>query len=158
MCLMHWMLCTHIHISHRTMRNQPPGICLGLKIYWRISTIQQSCQVFLDVGWDNLYLVRGLKVQHMRRRVASKQDSWRTMEDVFNTINHIAKMEDRSKLYFEPNFELLSQVAKEWVQEVSKGKYLGQNLPIKPIMAPVTGCYIVLDSETGAVVDKVLLL
>ena len=38
------------------------------------------------VGWDNLYLVRGLKVLHMRRRVASEQDTWRMMEDFFNTI------------------------------------------------------------------------
>ena len=49
------------------------------------------------VGWDNLYLVRGLKVPHMRRRVASKQDSWRMMEDVFNTINHIARTEGQEK-------------------------------------------------------------
>ena len=61
-------------------------------------------------GWDNLYnlyLVRGLKALHMRRRGASKQDSWRTMEDVFNTINRISKTEDRNKIYSEHNFELI---------------------------------------------------
>ena len=78
-------------------------------------------------GWDNLYLVTGLKAPHMRRRVASEQDSWRTMEDVFNTIDHIAKTEDKKKIYSEPNFDLVPQVAKEWVQGISTGNYPGQS-------------------------------
>ena len=61
----------------------------------------------------------------MRRRVASEQDSWRMMVDIFNTIDCISKMEDRNKIYSEPNFKLVPQMSKEWVQEVSTGKYPG---------------------------------
>ena len=66
-------------------------------------------------GWDNLYLIRGLKALHIRRRVAKEQDSWRMMEDVFDTINHITETEERNKAYSEPNFELVSQMSREWV-------------------------------------------
>ena len=63
----------------------------------------------------------------MRRRVTSEQDSWRMMEDVFNTISHIARTEDRNKIYSEPNLKSVPQVSKGWVQEVRMGKYTGQN-------------------------------
>ena len=79
------------------------------------------------VGVDNLYLVRGLKATHIRRRVASEQDSWRMMEDVFNTISHIAKMEARNRIYLEPNLKSVPQVPKEWVQEENTGNYTEQN-------------------------------
>ena len=54
------------------------------------------------------------------------------VEDVFNTINHIVKTEERNKIYSEPNFELVPQVSNEWVQEVSTQ---AKTHPIKPIMA-----------------------
>ena len=44
-----------------------------------------------------MYLVRGLKALHMRR-VANEQDSWWMLENVFNTIDHIVKMEGRNKV------------------------------------------------------------
>ena len=88
------------------------------------------------VGWENLYLVRGLKAPHMRRRVASEQDSWRTMEDVFNIINCISRTEDRSKVYSEPHFKSVPQVTKKWVQEVSMGKNPGQNPTHKTYNGP----------------------
>ena len=75
------------------------------------------------VGWDNLYLVRGLKAPQIRRRMASEQDSWRTMEDVFDTISQITRTEERKKIYSEPNFK---PVSNEWVQEISTGKSTGQ--------------------------------
>ena len=67
------------------------------------------------VGWDNLYLVRGLKVPHNRRRVASEQDFWRMMEDFFNNINDIARTDDRNRIYLKPNFKLVPQAATRWV-------------------------------------------
>ena len=79
------------------------------------------------VSWDNLYLVQGLKAPQIRRRVASEQDSWRKMEDVFNTIDHISRTEDRNKIYLKSNFELVPHITKKWVQEVSTGKNPGQN-------------------------------
>ena len=100
------------------------------------------------VGWDNLYLLRGLRALHMRRGVASKQDSWRMMEGVFNTIDCISRTEDRNKIYSESNFETVPQVAKEWVHEVSTQ---GQTQPIKPTMAPVAGHNTVLVSGTGSI-------
>ena len=65
-----------------------------------------------------MYLVRGLKALHIRKRVAKEQDSWRTMQEVFNTINHITRMEERTKIYLEPNFESVLQVSKD-----TRGKY-----------------------------------
>ena len=107
------------------------------------------------VGWDNLYLVRGLKVLHIRR-MGSDQDSWRMMEDVSNTINCNAKMEDRNKIYLEPNFKLVPQVAKEWVQEVSTGMYPGQNPTHKTYNGLSHRLQYSSVSETGAVVSNTI--
>ena len=87
-------------------------------------------------GWDNIYLVRGLKATHIRRRVANQQDFWRTMQDVFDTANCITRMEEKTKIYSEPNFELVPQVSKEWVQELGTGKYTGTNPPHKTYSGP----------------------
>ena len=100
-------------IHHTTKLSSIPGVC-----------------------WDNLYLVRGLKALHIRRRVANEQDSWRMMEDVFDTISCIARTEDRDKIYSEPNFKSVPQVSKEWVQEIGTGKYKGQNPTNKTYNGP----------------------
>ena len=104
------------------------------------------------MGWDNLYLVRGLKAPLIRRRVASEQDSWRTMEDVFDNISCIARTEERNKIYSEPNFEAVSE---EWVQEVSKGKYTGKTQPVKPIMTRSIGHKLTLIS--GVAVGNIII-
>ena len=49
------------------------------------------------------------------------------MEDIFDIISHIARMEDRNKVCSEPNFKPLLKMSKEWVQEVSTCKYTGKN-------------------------------
>ena len=85
------------------------------------------------VGWDNLYLVRGLKELCIRRREAREQDFWRMNEDVFDTMSCIATTEERNKIYFEQNFK---SVSKELVQEVSAGKYTGQNPTSKTYNGP----------------------
>ena len=92
------------------------------------------------MGWDNLYLVRGLKTLHIRRSVASEQDSWRMMEDVFDTIHCLARTEERNRIYVEPNFEPGS---KEWVQEVNMQ---GKTHLVKPIMAANIGHKLTLTS------------
>ena len=48
------------------------------------------------------------------------------MEDVFDTFNHITRREERNKVYSELNFELVSQMSREQVHEVSVGKYTRQ--------------------------------
>ena len=78
-------------------------------------------------GWDNMYLVRELKAPYIRKRVAKEQDFWRMMQDVFDTINCITRMEERTKIYSEPNLQFASLVSKEWVHEVGTGKHTGQN-------------------------------
>ena len=45
-------------------------------------------------SWDNLYLICRLKAPHVNKRVTKEQDSWRMMEDIFQTINHITKTEE----------------------------------------------------------------
>ena len=82
-------------------------------------------------SWDNLYLVHGLKVPHISKRVTKEQDSWRMMEDVFQTINHITKTGEMTKVYSEPNFEPVPQMSKERIHEVSFGRYTKPNSPIK---------------------------
>ena len=82
-------------------------------------------------SWDNLYLIHGLKAPHIRKRVAKEQDFWQMMEDVFKTINIITLTKEKTKVYHEPTFESVPQVAKERVHEVSFSKYTKPNLPVK---------------------------
>ena len=88
---------------------------------------------------------------HMSRGVASKQDSWGMMEDVFNTIDHISRTEDRNKIYSEPNFESVPQMTEERVQEVSLGKYPGQNPTNKTYSGPSHRHNTILVLGTGVV-------
>ena len=53
------------------------------------------------------------------------------MEDVFQTIHHITKTEEKTKVYSEPNFEPVTQVSKERVHEVSFSKYAKVNPSVK---------------------------
>ena len=87
--------------SHLLQGNEEPTTQYLSRVKVLLECIHHTTKLpsIPGVGWDNLYLVRGLKALHIRRRVASKQDSWRTMEDVCDTINHIARMEDRNKIY-----------------------------------------------------------
>ena len=61
------------------------------------------------------------------------------MQDVLDTVNCITRMEEKTKIYSKPNFELVSQMSKELVQEVSTGKYTGQNPPSKIYSGPHVG-------------------
>ena len=61
-------------------------------------------------GYDNLYLVWGLHLPHLWRRVASKQDTWRLMEDVFQTIDHVTSSKEQNRVFFKPNFETAQPV------------------------------------------------
>ena len=70
-------------------------------------------------GMDNLSLIQGLWENHIRKQVAREQESWCTMEDVFNSINHVTMMEERSKTYHQPEYDSMSQVSIERVHEVS---------------------------------------
>ena len=127
MCHMHWTLCLHTLTCHKTMRNQPPSIQLEQRFYWNIFHHTTELLSIPGAGRDNLYLLTGLKAPHIRRRMVKEEDSWRMMEDVFNTINHITMTEERNKVYSEHNFESVSQMSREWVHEVSVGKYTRQN-------------------------------
>ena len=82
-------------------------------------------------SWDKLYLVCRLKAPHIRKRVTKEQDSWRMMEYVFQTINHITQTEGKTKVYHEPNFESVPHVSKERVHKVSFSKYTKPNSPVK---------------------------
>ena len=86
------------------------------------------------IGWDNMYLIHGLKAPYIRKRVAKEQDSWRMMEGVFQTINHITKAEERTMVYSEPNFEPMPQVSKERIHEVSLVGILNQIHPSRLII------------------------
>ena len=71
------------------------------------------------VSYDKLYLVR-LNSPHASWRVASKQDTCLSMEDVIQTIECITRSEEQNRAFFNPNLEALRPVIQ--VNEVSYGK------------------------------------
>ena len=85
--------------SHLLKGDEEPTIQYLSRAKALLESIHHTTKLSSNQGvdWDNLYLVRGLKALHMRRRVASEQDSCRMMEDVFSTIDHIVKMEDQKR-------------------------------------------------------------
>ena len=105
MCHMHWMAmftCSHLLQGDEEPTRQYLLTAKVLLEHIHYTTMLLSIP---GVGWDNLSLVRGLNAPHIRRGVASEQYSWRMKEDVFNTIHHIARTEDRNKIYSEPKFQ-----------------------------------------------------
>ena len=61
----------------------------------------------LGVGYDKLYLVRGLHSLHAWWRVASKQDTWLSMDNVIQTIEWVTRSEEWNRPFFKPNLEAL---------------------------------------------------
>ena len=47
---------------------------------------------------------------HVQRRVASEQDTWWSMEDVFQTMDHDTGSEEWNRTFFQPNFETAQPV------------------------------------------------
>ena len=70
-------------------------------------------------GLDNLSLICSLWEHHIRKRAADEQESWQTMEEVFNAINHITKKKERSKAYHQPKYDSVSQGS----TESARGEY-----------------------------------
>ena len=77
------------------------------------------------IGYDKLHLVRGLYSPHVWRRVASEQDTWSLMEDVFQTIDHVTRSKERNRAFFKPNFEIVQPVIQ--VNKVNYGKATRHN-------------------------------
>ena len=72
------------------------------------------------IGYDKLYLVRGLCSPHGQWRVASEQDTQQSIEDVFQTIEHVTRCQEWNRAFFNPNLEASKPVIQ--VNEVSYGK------------------------------------
>ena len=79
----------------------------------------KMCEI-LGVGYDKLYLVGGLHSPHAQQRVASKQDTWHSMEDVIQTIECVTRSKEWNRAFFNPNLEASRPVRQ--VNEVSYGK------------------------------------
>ena len=77
-------------------------------------------------SYDNLYLIWGMHLPHVQRRVASKQDTWRSMEDVFKIINWVTRSEKQNRAFFKPNFKTVQPVTQ--VNEVNYGKTNRHNM------------------------------
>ena len=56
------------------------------------------------------------------RKVTKEQESWKTMEDLFKSINNITTTKEQTKAYNEPMYISISQVAIERINEGSYGK------------------------------------
>ena len=69
-----------------------------------IHNASKMCKI-PGVGYDKLYLVRTLHSPHARWRVVSKQDTWLSMEDVIQTIEHITRSEEWNRAFFNPSLE-----------------------------------------------------
>ena len=72
------------------------------------------------IGYDKFYLARGLHSPHAQQRVASEQDTWHSMENVFQTIEHVTRSEEQNRAFFNPNLEVLKPAIQ--VKEVSHSK------------------------------------
>ena len=70
------------------------------------------------------YLVRRLCSPHAEWRVESKLDTWCSMEDVFQTIEHITRSEQWNRSFFNPDLEASKPVMQ--VKEMRYGKVLQQ--------------------------------
>ena len=53
-------------------------------------------------GYDSFYLVWALCSPHIQRWVASKQDTWQSMEDVFEMIDHVTRSKEWNRTFFKP--------------------------------------------------------
>ena len=60
-------------------------------------------------------------------RVASKEDTWHSMEDVFQTTGHVMRSEEQYRVFFNPNLETLKPVIQ--VNEVNYTKATQQYKP-----------------------------
>ena len=66
-----------------------------------------------------------MKMSHKGARV------WKTLEDVFKSINKVTRSEEQMKAYNEPIYDSVSHVATERTNEVSHGKYSKPRRPGK---------------------------
>ena len=57
------------------------------------------------ISYDKLYLVWGLHSPHIWQRVASEQDIWYSMEDIFQTIEHVTRSVEWNRAFLNPNLE-----------------------------------------------------
>ena len=78
------------------------------------------------ISYGKLCLVRGLHSPHVWRRVVSEQDTWRSMEDVFQTRNHVTRSKEQNRELFKPNFETVHPVIQ--VNKVNYGKATRHNM------------------------------
>ena len=62
------------------------------------------------IGYDILYLVRGLHSPHVQRSIASKQDTCRLMQDILQTIDHVTRSKQWNGVLFKLNFEIIQPV------------------------------------------------
>ena len=85
----------------------------------------------LGFGLDNVSLFQGLREAHIRRQVTQEQESWRTMDDVFKSINTVTQTIERMKAYNEPMYNSVSHVAIERINELSHSKYHQPRIPSK---------------------------
>ena len=72
------------------------------------------------ISYDKLYLVPELHSPHVRRRVASEQDTWHSIEDVFQTIEHVTRSKEQYRAFFKPNLETVQPIIQ--VNKVSYSK------------------------------------
>ena len=75
--------------SHLSQGDGEPTTQYLVRIKVLLECIHQTSKLSDITGssMDNLYPIHGLKAPNIKKRVAKEQDSWRMMEDVFQTIN-----------------------------------------------------------------------
>ena len=96
---------------------------ITVKVLLRCINHTSKLSQILGKGLNNLAVVQGLRDNHIRKRVIEEQESWNTMEDIYRSINRIAKNEVRTKAYQEPRYDsMISEVLTEGIYEVSYNK------------------------------------
>ena len=119
--------------SHLSQGDDETTIQYLVRAKFLLEHIHQTTKLEDIAGnnWDNLYLMDGTEGTAYQERAAMEQESWRTMEDVFQTIHCIPKTEEKIKAYSEPNFEPMPWMSTVTMHEVCFGKYAKPNSPVK---------------------------
>ena len=64
------------------------------KVFLECIHCNPTYQTFQALVWITCHWSEGLREAYICRRVTKEQESWRTMEDVFKSINKVTRTEE----------------------------------------------------------------
>ena len=113
------MLKTHAHLAQGENKLVTQYMAQAKVLLEHIYHTSKMCDI-AGSSYNNLYLVQGLNSPHIQWQVVSEQDTWWSLEDVFQMIDHVTWIEEQNRAFFKPNFEPVQPSMQ--VDEVNFGK------------------------------------